>query len=203
MSADSENGALARQVLDEYYRGFQERNPQLKVFSSHIHLDKATPHLHIDFVPFTTGSKRVLDTRVPLKQAFATQGFKDGTRGDTEWNRWVQAEKEQLAVVMEHYGIEWEHKGKHKKYLSVLNYKKQEREKEIMVLDDTIASKDTKRKVLADQISNFDESVERFENLSESLDTATAYRLPKPQGLMSTKSYKAKVAEPLVQKLKR
>ena len=32
MSAESENGQLARQVLDEYYRGFQERNSQLRVF---------------------------------------------------------------------------------------------------------------------------------------------------------------------------
>ena len=36
MSAESENGQLARQVLDEYYRGFQERNPNLKVFSAHL-----------------------------------------------------------------------------------------------------------------------------------------------------------------------
>ena len=32
MNAESENGQLARQILDEYYREFQERNPQLKVF---------------------------------------------------------------------------------------------------------------------------------------------------------------------------
>ena len=49
MSAESENGELARQILNEYYRGFQERNPQLKVFSAHLHMDEATPHLHIDF----------------------------------------------------------------------------------------------------------------------------------------------------------
>ena len=79
MSAESENGELARQILDEYYRGFQERNPQLKVFSAHLHMDEATPHLHIDFVPFTTGSKRGLETRVSLKQALAAQGFKGRT----------------------------------------------------------------------------------------------------------------------------
>ena len=45
MSAESENGQLARQILDEYYRGFQERNPNLKVFSAHLHMDEATPHL--------------------------------------------------------------------------------------------------------------------------------------------------------------
>ena len=51
MNADTENGELAKQILDEYYQGFQERNPQLQVFSAHLHMDEATPHLHIDFVP--------------------------------------------------------------------------------------------------------------------------------------------------------
>ena len=101
MSADSEEGQLAAAVLDEYMKGFQERNPQLRVFSAHLHMDEATPHLHIDFVPFTTGSKRGLDTRVSLKQALAAQGFKGGTRGDTEWSQWVRSEKEQLAAVHE------------------------------------------------------------------------------------------------------
>ena len=84
MNADTENGELAKQILDEYYQGFQERNPQLRVFSAHLHMDEATPHLHIDFVPFTTGSKRGLDTRVSLKQALATQGFKGGSRAKIE-----------------------------------------------------------------------------------------------------------------------
>ncbi len=112
MSALTEDGQLAKKILDEYYKG-QERNPNLRVFSAHLHMDEATPHLHIDFVPFTTGSKRGLDIRVSLKQALAAQGFKGGTRGDTEWNQWVQAEKEWLAAVMERNGIEWERKGEH------------------------------------------------------------------------------------------
>ena len=111
MSADSEEGRLAAAVLDEYMKAFQERNPNLRVFSAHLHMDEATPHLHIDFVPFTTGSKRGLDTRVSLKQALAAQGFKGGTRGDTEWSQWVRSEKVQLSLVMERYGIEWEDKG--------------------------------------------------------------------------------------------
>ena len=141
MSAESESGILAREVLNEYYRGFQERNPQLKVFSAHLHMDEATPHLHIDFVPFTTGSKRGLDTRVSLKQALAAQGFKGGTRGDTEWNQWVSAEKSALAFVMERHGIEWEHKGTHEKHLSVLDYKKQERATELEQLGAKIEEK--------------------------------------------------------------
>ena len=120
MNADTENGELAKQILDEYYQRFQERNPQLRVFSAHLHMDEATPHLHIDFVPFTTESKRGLDTRVSLKQALAAQGFKGGTRGDTEWNQWVSAEKSALAFVMERHGIKWEHKGT--RICAVCNY---------------------------------------------------------------------------------
>lgn len=60
-SATGEYAEQARTVLDEYYQGFQERNTNLRVFSAHLHMDEATPHLHIDFVPFTTGSKRGLD----------------------------------------------------------------------------------------------------------------------------------------------
>lgn len=80
--------------------------------------------MHIDFIPFTTGSKRGLETRVSLKQALAAQGFKGGTREDTKWNQWVQSEKEQLAAVMARHEIEWEQKGTHEKHLSVLDYKK-------------------------------------------------------------------------------
>ncbi len=202
MSAESENGELARQILDEYYRGFQERNPQLKVFSAHLHMDEATPHLHIDFVPFTTGSKRGLDTRVSLKQALAAQGFKGGTRGDTEWNQWVSAEKSALAFVMERHGIEWEHKGTHEKHLSVLDYKKQEREKEITVLDNQIAEKKDEFRVMADRIENFDNGEKSLQQLDGSIMNEPEYQLPEPPAMMSARTYKAKFVEPLIARFK-
>lgn len=167
MSATGEYAELARTVLDEYYRGFQERNPNLRVFSAHLHMDEATPHLHIDFVPFTTGSKRGLDTRVSLKQALAVQGFKGGTRGATEWAQWVQSEKKQLAAVMERYDIQWEQKGTHEKHLSVLDYKKQEREKEIAALDSTLAEKQDELETVQSRIDNFDQGVQSIEKLEQ------------------------------------
>ena len=202
MSAESEKGELARQILDEYYRGFQKRNPQLKVFSAHLHMDEATPHLHIDFVPFTTGSKRGLDTRVSLKQALSAQGFKGGTRGDTEWNQWVSAEKSALAFVMECHGIEWEHKGTHEKHLSVLDYKKQEREKEIAVLDSQLAEKKDEFRVMADRIENFDNGEKALQKLDESIMNEPEYQLPEPPAMMSARSYKAKFVEPLIARFK-
>ena len=202
MSAVSENGTLARELLDEYYRGFQKRNPQLKVFLAHLHMDEATPHLHIDFVPFTTGSKRGLDTRVSLKQALAAQGFKGGSRGDTEWNQWVQSEKEQLAAVMERHGIEWEHKGTHEKHLSVLDYKKQERQKELEVLEDKLAEKKDAFRVMADRIENFDNGERALKKLDESIMNEPEYQLPEPSAMMSARSYKAKFVEPLIARFK-
>nr|WP_330375795.1 plasmid recombination protein [Dorea sp. D27] len=135
MGAKTEDGRLAAKILDEYMSGFRERNPTLRVFSAHLHMDEATPHLHIDFVPFTTGSKRGLETRVSLKQALATLGFWGGTRSETEWNQWVAAEKKQLAAVMLQHGIEWEQKGTHEKHLSVLDFEKKERAKEVAELE--------------------------------------------------------------------
>ena len=139
MGAKTENGQLAAKVLNKYMQDFQRRNPTLRVFSAYLHMDEATPHLHIDFVPYTTGSKRGLDTRVSLKQALSTLGFKGGTRRETELNQWVAYEKEQLAAVMLEHGIEWEKKGTHEKHLSVLDYEKKERAKEVAKLEQSIS----------------------------------------------------------------
>ena len=57
MGVLTENGALAKELLDEYMQGFQERNPTLRVFGAFLHMDEATPHLHIDFVPYVSGWK--------------------------------------------------------------------------------------------------------------------------------------------------
>ena len=135
MGAKTTEGQMAAKILDEYMKGFQERNPTLRVFSAHLHMDEATPHLHIDFVPYITGSKRGLDTRVSLKQALLALGFKGGTRMETELNQWVTAEKQQLASIMLEHGIEWEQKGTHEKHLSLLDFEKQERAKEVAALE--------------------------------------------------------------------
>ena len=135
MGAETEEGQLAAKILDEYMQDFQRRNPTLRVFSAHLHMDEATPHLHIDFVPYITGSKRGLDTRVSLKQALTALGFKGGTRRETELNQWVSAEKQQLAAIMLEHGIEWEQKGTHEKHLSLLDFEKQERAKEVAALE--------------------------------------------------------------------
>ena len=198
MSADSEEGQLAAAVLDEYMKGFQERNPQLRVFSAHLHMDEATPHLHIDFVPFTTGSKRGLDTRVSLKQALAAQGFKGGTRGDTEWSQWVRSEKEQLSLVMERNGIEWEDKGTHDKHLSVLDYKKEQRAKEIAVLETAKAEKESQVESQERRLKELAPAVKNMERLAADFSADPDEILPEPGTLETGRAYREKKAKPLL-----
>ena len=195
MKADSENGKLAEKILGEYMQSFQDRNPYLRVFSAHLHMDEATPHLHINFVPFTTGSKRGLDTRVSLKQALKNQGYVGNGRKETEWAVWVQSEKEQLAKVMEKYDIEWEHLDTHEKHLSVLDYEKKMRSQEVDELESKIEILDT-------QITNLVKCEDTFKQLTQNFETDEQFRLPEPQPLMTAKTYKTKIVEPFVSKLK-
>ena len=203
MNAQSEEGQLAAKILDEFMKGFQRRNPNLHVFSAHLHMDEATPHLHIDFVPFTTGSKRGLETRVSLKQALAAQGFTGGTRTETEWNQWIQSEKEELALVMERHGVEWEQKGTHEKHLSVLEYEKKMRAQEVAELDTEIAQKVAEARSLDDQLRIMVDGTNQLDNTANTLDHAPEWQLPEPSGLMTAKAYMQKLVIPFVDKLKK
>lgn len=202
MSATGDHAELARIVLDEYYQGFQERNPYLRVFSAHLHMDEATPHIHIDFVPFTTGSNRGLETRVSLKQALINMGFKGEGRSDNELNRWILSEKKVLAQIMERHGIEWEQKGTHEQHLSVLDYKKQERAKEVVELEEQIEEKKLEVNGLKETVNKIKETQIYLEDVEQQLDESPNYQLPEPQGLISAKSYKKKIVEPLIKRLK-
>ena len=223
MGAETEEGRLAAKILDEYMQGFQRRNPTLRVFSAHLHMDEATPHLHIDFVPYTTGSKRGLDTRVSLKQALSALGFKGGTRHETELNQWVAAEKQQLASIMLEHGIEWEQKGTHEKHLSLLDFEKQEREKEVLALTaqkEEISQSITEIQAAADgEKRNLQELQEQKaamqkEILKMSSDKKLteknihviredpAWQLPEPGVVTTAKSYRDKKAIPLLEKVK-
>lgn len=154
MGAKTEDGQLAAKILDEYMQDFQRRNPTLRVFSAHLHMDEQTPHIHIDFVPFIRNSKRGFDTRVSLKGALSEQGFKGGTRGMTEWNEWIEAEKQELSKVMGRHGVQWKQLGTHHKHLSVLDFEKQERQKEVVELEQTISgSKEELSDILHQQIA--------------------------------------------------
>lgn len=207
MNASSENGQLARQMLDEYMQSFQERNPTLRVFSAHLHMDEATPHLHIDFIPFTTGSKRGLETRVSLKKALEALGFAGGTKSHTELNQWIEAEKQALASIMARHAIEWEQKGTHEEHLSVLDYKKQERSKEVAALETQIgalqeqtATAETALSEKQEQLDDIAPILKNTEKFVRKYDDPERL-LPEAGMLESGKAFREKKALPILGKL--
>ena len=207
MNASSENGQLARQMLDEYMQSFQQRNPTLRVFSAHLHMDEATPHLHIDFIPFTTGSKRGLETRVSLKKALEALGFTGGTKSHTELNQWIESEKQALASIMARQDIEWEQKGTHEEHLSVLDYKKQERSKEVAALETQIgalqeqtATAETMLSEKQEQLDDIAPILKNTEKFVQKYD-APERLLPEAGMLESGKAFREKKALPILGKL--
>ena len=207
MNASSENGQLARQMLDEYMQSFQQRNPTLRMFSAHLHMDEATPHLHIDFIPFTTGSKRGLETRVSLKKALEALGFTGGTKSHTELNQWIESEKQALASIMARHDIEWEQKGTHEEHLSVLDYKKQERSKEVAALETQI---DALQEQTATAETMLSEKQEQLDDIAPILKNTEKFvrkyddperLLPEAGMLESGKTFREKKALPILGKL--
>lgn len=134
----SYSAEVATWVLKDYVKKFQLRNPQLYVIGAYIHLDEETPHLHLNFIPWVSGCKRGLETKTCLKAALATRGFVSEGKGNTECKQWAEAEKDDIALIMSWYGIDWKKKDTHNKHLSVLDYKKQERAKEVAALEEEI-----------------------------------------------------------------
>ncbi len=194
MGIGTPNERLAKRILEDYLRRFEERNPNLFVFNEVLHMDEATPHLHIDFIPYTTRSTRGLDTRVSMKKALEEQGFVGSGRSDTETMAWLQSEKEALSYAMQWQGVEWENQGNDRQHLSVLEFKKAQRSKELAELEGKVEE-------LKETADNLGKTIETVTVLSTDEEFEKEYTLPEPQKLESAKSYKNRI-EGLFEKLK-
>ena len=142
-----ENGVLteeakaAIEVLDRYAKTFQERNPNLYLFNCVMHLDEATPHLHIDYIPVAHGYKNGMKIRNSLTKAFQQMGFaKAVSRKQNETVAWQEREREYLTELCREQGIEIEVLGIQRDNLSLPEYKAamrevEELEQQAVVLD--------------------------------------------------------------------
>ncbi len=92
----------AKAVLTEYMNGFEQRNPNFKVFCAVLHMDEATPHLHIDYVPIGHYS-RGIPIQNGIAQALSEMVFGVGKNAIA---RWRQSEYEVLKSICIRYEIE-------------------------------------------------------------------------------------------------
>lgn len=97
------------EILEQYAKTFQERNPNLYLFNCVMHLDETTLHLHIDYIPVAHGYKNGMETRNSLTKAFQQMEFaKAVSRKQNETVAWQEREREYLTGLCRERGIEIE-----------------------------------------------------------------------------------------------
>lgn len=122
-TADAETAA---ECLKEYMNGFRARNPNFYVFNAVLHVDEATPHLHIDYIPVGHYTRGV-DTQNGIAQALKEMGY---GMGKDAIARWRQSEYEILKAICSERGIKISEPKKSRGYsYSCEEYKEIQKEK--------------------------------------------------------------------------
>ena len=151
----TEEAKAAIEVLDRYANTFQERNPNLYLFNCVMHLDEATSHLHIDYIPVAHGYKNGMETRNSLTKAFQQMGFaKAVSRKQNETVAWQERERGYLTELCREKGIEIEVLGVQRDNLSLPEYKAAMREVE--ELEQQAVILDKQKETLEQQNNNLE-----------------------------------------------
>lgn len=120
----TEEAEKAAKVLEKYAQTFQERNPNLYLFNCVLHMDEATPHLHMDYIPVAHGYKSGMETRNSLTKALQQMGFdKAKSRNENETVAWQKREREYLTELCREQGIEVDVLGVSRDSLTLPEYK--------------------------------------------------------------------------------
>lgn len=163
----TESGERAAAVLKKFAETFSERNPHLRVFNMVLHMDEATPHLHIDYVPVATEQTRGLSTRVSLKQALKQQGFVGKGKNRTEWDLWMENEKEVLKVLAAEQDFVVISLGETRPHMALPEYKAAMREveavnAELAQIKTEVAEAQTEKKTLQVEVKDLKKTAGRL-----------------------------------------
>lgn len=175
----TEEAKAAIEVLDRYANTFQERNPNLYLFNCVMHLDEATPHLHIDYIPVAHGYKNGMETRNSLTKAFQQMGFaKAVSRKQNETVAWQEREREYLTELCREQGIEIEVLGVQRDNLSLPEYKAamrevEELEQQSQKLIEQIEKAEAKEKATQEILAKHDLRAETLKTISKEVAADT------------------------------
>ena len=150
-------GEQAAEALKKFAELFRERNPHLRVYNMVMHMDEATPHLHIDFIPVATEQSRGLSTRVSMKQALKQQGFEGLGRKQTEWKAWMEREKSVLKEIAQEHGFEIISLGGGRQHMDLPQFKEAAKrleaiQEQVEAAEHEIAELDRQRKTLKSSV---------------------------------------------------
>ncbi len=168
----------AAEVLAEYARTFQERNPHLKLFNAVVHMDESTPHLHLDFVPVSDEArKNGMRVRNSLTGALRQQGHTGTGLSRTITIDWLEQEKDHIGQLMLEHGIEWVKLGTHEKHKSVSKFKADKLREEIEAAETVLSQKQQEIISATGQLETVnDELAEQRQQLSDGQQTLSSVK---------------------------
>lgn len=105
----------AIQVYTDFLEEFKKNNPQMAILGAYVHMDEATPHLHLDYVPYAEYSKG-MSRRVSNDRAMAQMGYKN-------WNEWREKQDQLLSMCMQKQELEREIVGDISRHKTIAEYK--------------------------------------------------------------------------------
>ncbi|MDE5558398.1 MAG: plasmid recombination protein, partial [Ruminococcus sp.] len=190
----SQKGKITQEMLDEYMKSFQKRNPNLHVFNAVLHMDEASPHLHINFIPFyTQGRKNSLNKGVSMKSTLNEQGFTAKNFKENRLVAWEESERKIMEEILKKYGFEREDKQAKYAHQTVDEFKKSQDEKKIISAI-RASRKVSGEEISAEKIRRLYEKLKLLEKKNETLEIqknspykSFFYSLPDKQAFVQAK----------------
>lgn len=199
---DPQTREKAKEALVMYVEGFEQRNPNLKLIGAYIHMDEASPHLHLDYIPVATGYSIGLEKRNSLDKAMKQMGFQPEkeSRKNNATKLWKEHERIVFGDICRDLGLEVEAERKARGSLSVEEYKdardkmiggiEQERDAIVATVDrlqdletyinDEIDKLDDQKNNLESVIDDYQEDLDQLKTkkgvLESQIDTVTAQK---------------------------
>lgn len=190
----SMRGDIAKTMLGEYMKSFRERNPNLHVFNAVLHMDEASPHLHIDFIPVYRNSRtRFLSTGVSMRAALIEQGFHANGQQHNQLVAWEASERQVMEAILHQHGYVREDKSAQYAHMTVEEYKQSQDAKHMAQLlreMHTVTHNDTTTEAirqLRTKLLDAEHRAERLELEKRSPYKSFFYSLPEKQAFVQAK----------------
>lgn len=112
---DYENGNIenlwdiSNEILEKYVQGFEERNPNLKIYNAVIHNDESSPHLHLNVIPVARGYKRGVQVQPSFDKALRQQeSLKDSKSSFDLFENFRNQEVDSVSELLREHSIDRE-----------------------------------------------------------------------------------------------
>lgn len=97
-------------MYEEFFEKWKEQNPNLVPYNVVIHMDEASPHMHINYVPVAEGYKRGLEKQPSFSKALENQGFTGNKK--QRFSDWRNQQLESIEGIMKEHSLERKEVGK-------------------------------------------------------------------------------------------